>query len=103
MLFVTEQVYQLLGISGEKFIKTFQEINRDFKEEWSKAVNQLSLKNESKVILSMKTSARNRNGSDMRFRSRYPQVPFAIMFRVLIFPKLTLIRALLRKKTPLSH
>jgi UPF0242 C-terminal PAS-like domain/Uncharacterised protein family (UPF0242) N-terminus len=55
MLFVTDQIDNLLGISGEKFIKTFQEIIHEGKEDWNKAVNQLSFKNESKVVLSMKT------------------------------------------------
>ena len=105
MLFVAKtSLFSCLEMSSENLKKIFEEFDGRLRKSWSKAVNQLSFKNESKVILSMKTSARNRNGSDMRFPSRYSTGPFRNhVLGVLFFPKLTLIRALLRKKTPLSH
>ena len=55
VLFVTEQIDKLLGINSERFLKSFQEVIQETKEDWYRAINQLSFKNESKVILPMKT------------------------------------------------
>lgn len=55
MLFVTDLIDNLLGMTGEKFIKSFPEIIHECKQEWNNAINQLSFKNESKVSLSMKS------------------------------------------------
>ena len=55
LLFVNDQIKNLLGISPEKFQQSFPEVIQEGKDEWNRALGQLSFKNDSKVSLSMKT------------------------------------------------
>jgi len=74
MLFVTEQIDKLLGINAEKFLQTFQELIHDGKEEWNSAINQLSFKNESKVIIPMKS----RTGQEIQATCVLGMIPTGI-------------------------
>jgi hypothetical protein len=55
MLFVTDQINKLLGITPERFLQNFQEVIQEGKDNWNRAISQLSFKSEAKVTLPMKT------------------------------------------------
>lgn len=55
VLFVNDQVKQLLGITPEKFIQNFTDLMQVGMEEWKKGLNQLSYKNEAKALFPLKT------------------------------------------------
>lgn len=57
LLFVSDQVKHLVGLYPEKFIQSFQESLIENNEEWNRAINQLSFKNDSKAMLTLKTRA----------------------------------------------
>lgn len=55
LLFVNDQIKELLGINPEKFIHQFQENIQLGYAEWQEAIRQLSFKNEAKTTLQLKT------------------------------------------------
>jgi UPF0242 C-terminal PAS-like domain/Uncharacterised protein family (UPF0242) N-terminus len=55
VLFVNDDVKELLGILPEKFIQNFTDLMQVGMEEWKKGLNQLSYKNETKTFFPLKT------------------------------------------------
>lgn len=74
ILFVTNPIEKLIEISPEKFQKTFQERIQQEKEEWQRAISQLSFKNESKITLSFK----NRQGKEVSLTCLLSMIPTGI-------------------------
>jgi hypothetical protein len=54
VLFVSEQIRQLLGLPPEKFIQTFPDLIQVGMQEWKQAINQLSFKNEALAAFPLK-------------------------------------------------
>jgi PAS domain-containing protein len=57
MLFINDQITRLTGIEPEKFLKTFPEIIQGCRKDWELAIDQLSLKNDSKITFPIKMRA----------------------------------------------
>lgn len=56
MLFGTDQIEPLLEVNPERFVKSFYDlIEEHSKEEWNRAISQLSFRNETKLSLSFKS------------------------------------------------
>lgn len=77
LLFVNDHVKELLGMSAEKFLQTFQD---SVHEEWQEAIRQLAFKNEAKVYLTFENSS----GKDVSVDALVSPVPTGLFKNHLI-------------------
>lgn len=80
LLFVNDQIKELLGLNPDKFVHQFQETVQEGQPEWREVLRQLSFKNEAKTTLQLKS----RTGQEVNVECLLGIVPTGIFRHHLI-------------------